>query len=361
MSSSFTSNSPGSGKNGSLPASMQAGLYYGAGDVRPVEQPVPEIGPSEVLVSVFACGICGSDTMAWYRERQVKKLGGINTGHEVTGEIVKVGENIQDRFQVGQRVIVTHHFPCLECERCLAGEETTCATMHNKHIAPGGFAQYLRVFESGLDLGLYPLPDSMTYEMGTFVEPLGCVVRSMRKMEPIEGRSVLVIGSGLSGLLHIRMAKAMGASKIVAVDTNQGRLDAAIASGADQGILSSADPLPKSDRVYLCTGAPSAARAALDAINPAGSLMIFAADGPDKELSIPVTRFWLEQQRILFSYGAAPRDMREAIEWISSGRVRVDDLVTHRFPLDQIGAAFELATNPRDMSLKVLVEPHSNS
>jgi len=336
---------------------MQASLYYGTGDVRPVEQPVPEIGAGEVLVSVYACGICGSDTMAWYRDPNAKKMGGINTGHEITGEIVKVGEKLQGRFHAGQRVIVTHHFPCLTCERCLAGEETTCTTMHAKHIAPGGFAQYVRVFESGLDLGLYPLPESMTYEMGTFVEPLGCVVRSMRKTQPVQGKTVLVIGSGLSGLLHIRMAKAMGAAKIIAVDTNQGRLDAALASGADQGVLAS-EPAPKADLVYVCTGVPSATRAGLDAVNPGGSVMIFAADGPNKELSIPITRFWLEQQRVLFSYGAAPRDMQEAIEWIASGKVRVDDLVTHRFSLAQIGEAFDLATNPRDMSLKVLVEPH---
>jgi L-iditol 2-dehydrogenase len=336
---------------------MRSSLYFGTGDVRPVEQPVPEVGPGEVLVSVNACGICGSDTMAWYRDPKAKSAGGINTGHEITGEIVRVGEKIQGRFKVGQRVIVTHHFPCLKCERCLAGEETTCPKMHDKHIAPGGFAQYVRVFESGLDLGLYPLPESMTFESGTFVEPLGCVVRSMRKTAPIEGRSVLVVGSGLAGLLHIRMAKAMGASRIIAVDTNQGRLDAALASGADEAVLSS-PTLPKADNVYVCTGAPSATQAALHAVNPGGCVMIFAADGPNKELSIPVTRFWLEQQRVLFAYGAAPRDMQEAIDWIASGRVRVDDLVTHRFTLDQIGEAFDLATNPRDMSLKVLVEPN---
>jgi L-iditol 2-dehydrogenase len=341
-----------------VPTQMRAGLYYGSEGARPVEQPVPEIGAGEVLVSVNACGICGSDTMAWYREPQVKKQGGINTGHEITGVIVKVGDKIRDRFKAGQRVIVTHHFPCLTCDRCLAGEETTCATMHNKHIAPGGFAQYVRVFESGLDLGLYPLPEQVSFEAGTFVEPLGCVVRGMRKMAPIAGRSMLVIGSGLSGLLQIRLAKAMGAAHIIAVDTNQGRLDAARASGADETILASADPLPKADLVVVCAAAPQAARAALDAVNPGGVVMIFASDGPDKELAIPVTRFWLQQQRVLFTYGAAPRDMQEALDWIASGKVRVDDLVTHRFSIEQIGDAFDLATNPRDMSLKVIVEPH---
>ena len=343
-----------------FPETMQASLYYGGDDVRPVEQPVPEIGPAELLVSVYACGICGSDIMAWYRDPQAKKLGGINTGHEIAGRIAKVGEKIRDRFQEGQRVIVTHHFPCLKCERCLAGDETTCEYMHKKHIAPGGFAEYVRVFESGLDLGIYPLPDSMTYGMGSFVEPLGCVVRGLRKMQPIEGKSVLVIGSGLSGLLHIRMAKAMGAGRIYAMDTNRARLDAALESGADEVFLAS-DAAPKADRVFVCAAAPAAARAGMDAVKPGGYLMLFAVDGPNKELSIPVTRFWLEQQQILFTYGAAPRDMQEAIDWIATGRVRVDDLITHRFTLAQIGEAFELATHPSDSSLKILVEPRSEA
>jgi L-iditol 2-dehydrogenase len=340
-----------------VPASMQASLYFSKGDIRVLERPVPEIGEREVLAAVMACGICGSDTMRWYREPQARERGGINTGHEIAGEIVRVGGAVEN-FRPGQRVVITHHFPCLECAACRDGNETACEAMHRKHIDPGGFAQYLRVLESGLSLGLYPLPDSLSYEEGSFVEPLGCVVRSIRKSAPLECHSVLVLGSGLAGLLHIRLARALGASKICAVDTNQQRLAAAAESGAGD-LRQPNEPLPKADRVYVCTGAARAATQALECVRPGGQVMFFAADGPDQQLAIPLTRFWTSQPAILFSYGAAPRDMAEALDHIASGRVRVDDLVTHRFPLTRISEAFDLFENPQGTSLKIIVQPHS--
>lgn len=342
-----------------VPATMKSSLYFTNEDIRVVERPVPSIGPNEVLAEVVACGICGSDTMRWYREPQSKRLGGINTGHEIAARIVRVGESVRG-YRSGQRVVITHHFPCLKCGACRSGNETACEAMHQKHIDPGGFAQYVRVFESGLDLGLYPMPEGMSFEAGSFVEPLGCVVRSVRKMAPLQGQSVLILGSGLAGLLHIRLMKARGAGPICAIDTNQQRLDAARESGADE-VRFAGDPLPTADRVVVCTGAPVAARQALDCIHRGGSLMFFAANGPDEKLEIPLTRFWTSQPSLLFSYGAAPRDMSEALELIASGTVRVDDLVTHRFPLDRIREAFELFENPRDTSLKIVIEPNNGA
>lgn len=342
-----------------VPATMQAGLYFGENDVRVVEVPVPKIGPKEVLASVMACGICGSDTMRWYRLPQAKQRGGINTGHEIAGQIIQVGESVQN-FRAGQRVVITHHFPCLKCAACRDGNETACQAMHQKHIEPGGFSEFVRVCESGIPLGLYPLPDSIGYDQGSFVEPLGCVVRSMRKMAPIEGHSILVIGSGLAGLLHIRLARALGAGTICAVDTNQKRLEAASRSGADQLRMPS-DELPMADRVIVCTGSAAAAAGALERVLPGGQVMFFAADGPDQRLAIPLTRFWTSQPSILFSYGAAPRDLSEALELIACGKLEVGDLITHRFPLNRIGEAFNLFENPRDTSLKIIIEPHASA
>jgi L-iditol 2-dehydrogenase len=339
-----------------VPATMQSGLYFSQDDIRAVERPVPQIGPNEVLASVMACGICGSDTMKWYREPQARQRGGINTGHEIAGQIVKVGEKVQS-VQPGQRVIITHHFPCLECPTCKSGNETSCEAMHRKHIDPGGFSQYVRVLESGLSLGLYPLPDSMGYEEGSFVEPLGCVVRSVRKTLPVDSGSILVIGCGLAGLLHIRLARALGAPRIIAVDTNRKRLEAAAQSGATE-LRPASDPFPRAERIYVCTGSAAAASASLDAVAPGGQVLFFAADGPDQKLAIPLTRYWTSQPSILFSYGAAPRDMSEAIDYIASGRVRVADLVTHRFPLDRIGEAFTLFANPQDTTLKIIIQPN---
>ncbi|HWP83977.1 MAG TPA: alcohol dehydrogenase catalytic domain-containing protein, partial [Terriglobia bacterium] len=187
------------------PARMKVALYFGPGDVRVEERPIPEAGPREALAAVMACGICGSDTMSWYRDPATRN-GGINTGHEIAGRLVHVGSEVSS-WKAGDRVVITHHFPCLQCNPCRDGNETACEAMHVKHIEPGGFSQYVRILESGMARGLYRLPDTMSYEEGSFVEPLGCVVRSLRKASPIAGRSVLVIGSGLAGLLHIKLAR----------------------------------------------------------------------------------------------------------------------------------------------------------
>ena len=342
----------------SLPATMKVALYFGQQDIRVEERPVPRIGPREALAQVQACGICGSDTMQWYREPATRN-GGINTGHEIAGRLVAVGAEVAG-WKAGDRVIITHHFPCLECVPCRDGNETACEAMHHKHIEPGGFSQYVRILDSGIVRGLYRMPDSMSFEEGSFVEPLGCVVRSLRKAAPIEGRSVRVVGSGLAGLLHIKMARALGASSILAVDTNEHRLRSARHAGASQTCYP-ADTLPKADRVFVCTGSAAASIQALECVSRGGHILFFAADGPEKTLSIPVTRYWFEQPTIQFSYGAAPRDMREAIEWIASGKVRVSDLITHRFSIDQTPEAFDLAANPRDGSLKVIIQPHGRN
>ena len=174
----------------SLPGTMKHGLYFGNNDARVAEGPVPTIGPREVLVRVATCGICGSDTMQWYREPAIQRMGGINTGHEIAGEIVEVGGSVS-QYAAGDRVIVVHHFPCMECPSCQDGNETACEAMREKHIEPGGFSQYIRVLEKCVAHGLYRLPDSMTYEQGSFVEPLGCVVRGMRKASPVAGRTAM--------------------------------------------------------------------------------------------------------------------------------------------------------------------------
>ena len=135
------------------------------------------------------------------------------------------------------------------------------------------------------------------------------------------------------------------------------QLHAAMQSVADE-VCFATDALPTSDRVFVCTGSAAAAAQALDCVGRGGNVMFFAADGPDQKLAIPLTRFWNSQPSIIFSYGAAPRDMSEALDHIASGRVRVDDLVTHRFPLNRIGEAFDLVANPRDTSLKIIIEPH---
>lgn len=341
-----------------MPATMKLGIYFRNDNVRVEERPVPAIGRGEVLVRVATCGVCGSDTMQWYREPQTRLKGGINTGHEIAGEIVQADAAVIG-YKVGDRVVVSHHFPCMNCTLCHDGNETACEAMHEKYIEPGGFAQYIRVLAKGVQNGLYLLPEDMTYEQGSFVEPLGCVVRSIRKTAPVSSHSALVIGSGLAGLLHIKLLRALGAAKIYAADTNTSRLEAATRAGADEGVMATGQ-LPKADRVYVCTASTKASETALECVHRGGHLMYFATGGPDIQVPLRLTSFWLAQPVIGFSYGAAPRDMTEAMELIRTGAVSVDDLVTHCFGIDQIAEAFDLVANPRENSLKVLIEPNRN-
>jgi len=201
---------------------MRVAMYYNNHDVRLEEMPKPHIGPGELLVKVQASGICGSDVMEWYRIKKAPLV----LGHEITGEIVEVGKGVE-RYHVGERVFVSHHVPCNTCRYCLNDHHTACETLHTTNYDPGGFAEYLRVPPINVDRGVFLLPDEVSFEDGTFIEPLACVSRGQRLAGLFPSQTVLVLGSGISGLLHIALAKTSGAERIIATDVSDYRLRAA--------------------------------------------------------------------------------------------------------------------------------------
>ncbi len=205
---------------------MKTAVYYNNNDIRIEDRPKPEIKNGEILVKVKASGICGTDLMEWYRIKKAPRV----LGHEMAGEIV---ESKSGKFKIGQRVFVSHHVPCNECKYCLAGNHTACETLHTGNYDPGGFSEFVRVPEINVEEGAYMLPDNVSYEEGTMIEPLACVVRAQRIIGVGEGQTVLVMGSGISGLLNIRMAKLRGA-KVIATDINEYRLKMAKEYGADE-------------------------------------------------------------------------------------------------------------------------------
>ena len=182
---------------------MRVAMYYNNKDVRLEEMPKPQIGASELLVKVIASGVCGSDVMEWYRIKQAPRV----LGHEIAGEVVEVGNAVK-QSKVGDRVFVSHHVPCNTCRYCLSGNHTVCETLHTTNFDPGGFAEYLRVPQINVDRGVFRLPDEMTFEDAVFIEPLACVARAQRLARLQPGQAVLVLGSGISGLLHIALARA---------------------------------------------------------------------------------------------------------------------------------------------------------
>ncbi len=339
---------------------MRVAMYYNNQDVRLEEMPKPKIGAGEILVKAIASGVCGSDVMEWYRIKKAPRV----LGHEMTGEIVEVGEGVRD-YRVGERVFVSHHIPCNTCRYCLAGYHTVCETLHTTNFDPGGFAEYIRVPALNVDRGVFRLPAEMTYEEGVFIEPLACVVRAHRWARLQPGQTVLVLGSGIAGLLHIALARALGAGRIIATDISDYRLNAARRFGADV-VIHAQDDVPAkvrqandnrlADQVMICTGALSAMKQALQAVDRGGTVMFFAPTEPGVMLPIPVNDFWRNGITLLPSYGGAPVDIVQAIELIRAKRVPVAEMITHRLGLAETGAGFRLVAGAGE-SIKVIIEP----
>lgn len=344
---------------------MRVGMYYNNRDVRIEEMPKPKIGTDEILVKVIASGICGSDVLEWYR---IKKAP-IVLGHEIGGEIVEVGANV-DKYKIGQRVFVSHHVPCNTCYYCLRGHHTVCETLHNTNFYPGGFAEYIRIPPINVDRGVFPLPDEITYDQAVFIEPLSCVIRAQRLVNLKPGQTVVVIGSGISGLLHIMLAKALGAGRIIATDIDKKRLEMAKKLGAE-AVFNATDNVPiriresnsgrLADLVIVCAGVMSAFKQALKSVDKGGTVLCFATSNLGEDLPVPINEFWRNEIKLMPSYGNAPIDAIEAIELIRAGRISVEKLISHKLPLSEIQEGFIMAANRKDSkgnySLKVIIEP----
>ena len=339
---------------------MRVAMYYNNRDVRLEELPKPKIGPGEILVKVLASGICGSDVLEWYRIKKAPKV----LGHEITGEIVEIGEGVEG-YNIGNRVFVSHHIPCNTCRYCLNGYHTACETLHTTNYDPGGFAEYIRVPQLNVDRGVFLLPDEMALEDGVFIEPLACVIRGQRVAQLKAGQSVLILGSGISGLLHLALARAVGAGRIITTDVNEYRLEAARRFGADAAMHATEDVPARvrelndgrlADLVIVCTGALSAFDQALKSVDRGGTILCFATTPPDVEISVPVNEFWRNEIKLMPSYANSPYDAMIAIDLIRSGRVPVHDMITHRLSLEEAGRGFQLVAEAGE-SIKVVIEP----
>ncbi len=339
---------------------MRVAMYYRNSDVRLQEMPKPQIGPRELLVKVISSGICGSDVMEWYRIKRAPLV----LGHEIAGDIVEVGGEVK-KYRVGQRVFVSHHVSCGECLYCGKGHESTCDTLRSTNFFPGGFAEFIRVPEINVQKGVYVLPKELSYDDGAFIEPLACVVRGFRQGGFRKGDTVLVLGSGIAGLLNIKLAKAMGASKIIATDISRYRMDAARRFGAD-AVINGSDDVPKltreanggrpADLVIVCAGAVQPIEQALKTVDRGGSILLFAPPKPGVQVSVPFGDLWKDEITITTTYAGSPRDINEAIELLRSKRMVVSDMITHRFGLAETGKGFELVAKAED-SIKVIIEP----
>jgi L-iditol 2-dehydrogenase len=333
---------------------MKVAYWYNNKDIRIEEAPTPA---PEILIKVISCGICGSDIVEWYRLPRAPLV----QGHEIGAEVVTVGNAVK-KYKPGDRVFVAPKVPCLKCFYCQNGHYPQCSEI--KERLPGGFAEYILVPEILVENGAYLLPQQITYDQSTFIEPLACVVRAQRLAGVKKGASVLVIGCGMSGLLHVKLARTKGC-KVIAADINKMKLDFAARMGADI-VVNAADNVlerliaangKKADFVFLCASADSALEQAWNSVDKGGAIVLFTVPAPDKKVVVPVNDFWMKEITILTSYYCGPPDIVEAMQLIESGNITVDDLVTHRLSLTDIGKGFQLVTDGRE-SIKVIIKPN---
>jgi L-iditol 2-dehydrogenase len=234
---------------------------------------------------------------------------------------------------------------------------------------PGGFAEYIRVPAINVERGVFLLPKEISYPEGTFIEPLACVVRGQRIAQFTKGQTVLILGAGISGLLHLLLARSRGAERVILTDISEYRLKKAQVLGADSVINAKEDVVELlrqannnrlADLVIICTGATPAFTQALQSVDRSGTILCFAATEPGVTLAVPVNDFWRQSIKILHSYGASPADLAKALELIRNKTIPVSKLISHQLSLADAGLGFRMVSEAKDC-IKVILEPEKNS
>jgi L-iditol 2-dehydrogenase len=340
---------------------MLAVEYHSNEDVRVVELPIPEIGPGELLVHLQACGICASDVMEWY----MKPRAPIYPGHEPVGIVAAVGEGVQ-QFSPGQRVFIHHHAPCMVCHFCQRGSYSQCATFRSTRLYPGGLAEYVRVPAPNVQLDVLPLPDDLSFEAATLIEPLACCIRGVNRAMIQPGDSLLVLGAGSNGMLLAQLAQQRGATRVIIVDPIPYRRQHALNTSIDFALDPQSAPLlgqiyavndnRKPDIVIVTPSSISAMQQGIELAGPGGTVLLFAPPPPAEILPITPNALFFQEITLRTSYSAGPYETRLALELLKNKRIRAETVITHRFHLRDAAQAFQLVAKPGD-ALKVVIIP----
>lgn len=319
----------------------------------------PKIGKNDLLVKMKACGICGSDLEKVYGRYGVVSR---RLGHEPSGEIVAVGDNIKD-FKVGDRVFVHHHVPCYECHYCKHGDHTMCKYYQKSNIEPCGLSELFVVPEWNIVRGgVIKLPDHVSFEEAAMIEPLACCIRAIDKIGIMKDDNIAVIGVGPAGMMQIMLAKLYGA-KTFAIDINQFRLEFAKANGADyafnvkddirEEIIKNTDGIGI-DAVIVSTGHPSAFEFALQIVRSGGKIILFGVPSKDTKIELDLNHVFTNEIKILPSLAASEIETRKAFELISEKKIDISKIITHKFRLEDSNKAFELAHKGID-AMKIVI------
>jgi L-iditol 2-dehydrogenase len=338
---------------------MKVARLYSFNDIRIEDIHVPEPGPREALIKVKASGICSGDVMPWYIEKKAPLV----IGHEPAGEIVEVGREVE-AFKPGDRVFVHHHAPCMKCTFCERGDYVQCDEWRRSKIIPGGIAEYVLIPEGNLMNDTLCLPDNINYEDATLIEPTACVVKSFNRSGIKKEDTVLVIGLGVMGIIHLLLAKHFGAEKVIGADMVEFRLHKAKELGSNAVINVKKESL-KEATLSLTDGkgaqivivGPNSVEAmytGLQCVAPGGTVVFFTPAKPDEKLTIDPNYLYFRDINIVTSYSCGPDDTKKALSFIEKGVISAEKLVTHKFSIDETELAYRTVAQAQD-SLKVLI------
>ncbi len=337
---------------------MKAAVYHNLDDIHVEDIPQPKPGPDEIVVEMKACGICGSDLMEWYLRSRAPLV----LGHEPTGVVAEIGRNVE-AFKLGDRVFVHHHVACLTCHYCIHGDYTMCEQFGRTRIYPGGFAEYFKVPAENVLKDMFEIPKNVSFEEATLIEPAACCIRAQNKLSIQTGDTIAIIGAGSSGILHLLLSKMAGASKTIVSDLINYRLKMAEEFGADLAVnpkLENMDEVVKgategrgADVVIVTAPVREALADGMKICRRGGTVCLFAPTRPNKYARISPHRLFFSEITVIPSYSTSHVETRIALQLIGSGRIPAKDLITHRFPLSRVSAAFQTATKKE--CLKVIV------
>ena len=338
---------------------MRVAKLYTIDDIRVEDVPVPEPGPGEALIHTRACGICTGDIMGWYMERKAPLV----FGHEPSGVVVRVGEGV-DHLHEGDRVFVHHHAPCGDCRVCERGDYVHCKTWRKTNLRPGGMAEYFVAPAPNVAHDTLKLPVGLAFDAASLVEPAACVVKSLRRGGVRAGDTVVVIGAGIMGQLHVVLGRRLGARVIVA-DRVPFRLLRARELGAtavvhvdETDVRSAVADLTggaMADVVIVGPGSIQAMETGVALAGAGGRVVFFTTSTPDAVLGVHPFKLYFDEISLVPSYSCGPNDTREALELLGREVIPVEKLITHRFRLDEVGSAMSAAANVHEALKTVIV------
>ncbi|MDE1762670.1 MAG: zinc-dependent dehydrogenase [Thaumarchaeota archaeon] len=328
-------------------------------EIKSVER--PKVGNGDLMITMKACGVCGSDLEKIYGQYSQPSM---RLGHEPSGIVSEAGSGVKE-FKKGDRVFVHHHVPCYSCHYCLHGNETMCKKYSETNLSPCGLAEEFLVPEWNVSHGgVIKLPDSIGFDEASMIEPLACCVRAWNKAKFKQGDSVAVLGAGPTGMMHVMLAKTLGMKDIFCFDINDFRLGFAKKLGVTS-VIHSTDPQAQQkilsstqnrgvDVAIVATGSTSAIAQSLEIVRKGGTVILFGVPSKDAKMSIDISKVYSKEITITPSYAASESDTNAAFNLIAEKKINVNKLITHRFNLSESAKALEYAHQGND-SMKIIV------